>query len=184
MQIKLLSLVKPIHTHDCESCKFMGAVKFGRGQSAIEGDVYVCTNDNESIIFRTGTDGDYRAFPRVVAESIEDDLWQAIVTVANANRKPAKWNKELVRDFLKVSDAWVVKGVSTIYKLQTEAEKVSETTTEDNGVGFNSLDAELLSSFAKGINKYGSLTPGQMVWARKKMLKYSGQLAKIANGEI
>lgn len=181
MQIKIISLVTPLF-EKVEGGRFMGSVKFGRGKTAFQGDVWV--GSDEAVILNS--DVENICMPKAIAEGWDGDdaLVQAVLEVVKADRKPAKWTKELVREFLNVSDAWVVKGVSTIYRFQTEAEKASETTTDDNGVGFNGLDAELLSSFAKGIEQYGSLTDGQMVWARKKMLKYSGQLAKIANGEI
>ncbi len=96
----------------------------------------------------------------------------------------AKWTKEIIKDKLKTDDKWVCRGIVAIHNFQTAEEQNSEATLEDNGVGFNGVDATLLSSFAKGINQYGGLTDGQMVYGRKKMLKYAGQLAKIANGEI
>ena len=41
-----------------------------------------------------------------------------------------------------------------------------------------------MSSFSEFVNKTGFLTYKQMKIARKKMLKYAGQLTKIANGVI
>jgi len=95
-----------------------------------------------------------------------------------------EWNAATIKERLIVSDKWVTRGVITIFEYQTAAEQNSHTTCEDNGVGFNGVDAELLSSYAEFASKNGYLTKGQMVYARKKLLKYSGQLAKIANTKI
>ena len=95
-----------------------------------------------------------------------------------------KWTKEEIREQLANNDKWLVRGLVAIYKFQTESEKASQDTHEDNGVGFNGTDAELLSSFAEQLIAGRNLTIRQIPWARKKMLKYAGQLAKIANGKI
>ena len=95
----------------------------------------------------------------------------------------AKWNKATIRAKLEVSDVWLTRGLVAIYNKQTETEQSDGQTHEDNGIGFNGADAQLLSSYATQFTARGFLTPKQIEFARKKMLKYSGQLAKIANGE-
>jgi len=90
------------------------------------------------------------------------------------------WAKEEIREKLVESDRWVEKGVLAIFKFQTESEKDSEQTIDKNNVGFNGVDAEIMSSFAKWLLKGRRLTIKQMKIARKKILKYSGQLARIA----
>lgn len=55
----------PQFKHDCSSCFFLGRYKEG----AISVDLYVCPNDNESLIYRTGNDGaNYASIPRAVYE--------------------------------------------------------------------------------------------------------------------
>lgn len=93
------------------------------------------------------------------------------------------FKKEDIRAMLETSDKAVVRAVLAIYEYQTASEQNAMTTNEDNGVGFNGTDAGIMSSFAQGIKKYGSLTEKQMVIARKKIIKYAGQLAKIANAK-
>lgn len=85
---------------------------------------------------------------------------------------------------MELSNEWLYRGLLAIYNYQTEDEKTSEITKHDNMVGFNGVDSNILSSFAKSYKNYGRLSPAQLVICRKKMLKYAGQLAKIANGEI
>ena len=95
-----------------------------------------------------------------------------------------KYTKEFIREGLNVSDKWLIRGLLAIYAHQTNDEQNSEMTVEDNGIGFNGCDATILSSIAKQVQRSGTMSPKQTVIVRKKMLKYSGQLAKIANGEI
>ncbi len=103
------------------------------------------------------------------------------------------WTKDQIKAELSSKDIWVTRGVVAIFNKQTDFEQAAEETQEDNGVGFNGADANILSSFAKQIQKWNNaprpsfpnpLSPRQMEIARKKIQKYAGQLAKIANGEI
>jgi hypothetical protein len=89
--------------------------------------------------------------------------------------------KESIRALLQTNDKAVCRGILAVYAYQTASEKIANHTEEDNGVGFNGVDGRILSDFAKGIKKYGRLTEKQMYHARKKIMKYAGQLAKIAN---
>lgn len=89
--------------------------------------------------------------------------------------------KATIRAPLERSDRAVERAIVVLYERQTAEEQAMHDTVEPNGVGFSGCDAELLSSFAVRLNGGRRLTPGQMVWARKKVLKYSNQLAKVAN---
>lgn len=85
---------------------------------------------------------------------------------------------------------WVVRGLEAIYERQTADEKEAEATSHHNGVGFNGIDAAILSSFAKQVKAWKAKPEGaryprplsekQLALARKKMKKYAGQLARIA----
>ena len=94
------------------------------------------------------------------------------------------WKKDEIRQGLENNDKWVEKAILAIYRRQTEDEKATENTQHRNGVGFNSADARRLSYYASYIQKKGGLTGEHKDIARKKILKYSGQLTKIANGEL
>lgn len=85
---------------------------------------------------------------------------------------------------LEKSDKAIRRGILAIYSLQTWDERRTEDSTEANGVGFNGLDAPFLTSLAKQLQMKGYLTRKQTEKGRKAMLKYAGQLAKIANGEL
>jgi hypothetical protein len=94
------------------------------------------------------------------------------------------WTKEEVKHLLQTSSKMVHRSIVKIFEKQTEDEKRAETTSHHNGVGFNGVDAELLSSYAKQILAGRTLTEKQMHYARKKIVKYAGQLTKIANGTL
>jgi hypothetical protein len=100
-------------------------------------------------------------------------------------RKPKyKWNKDNIRELLEQSNKAVLRGILVIHSLQTDSEQASHTTHIYNGVGWTGYDAEFMSSLADQIRDKGFLTEKQMVYARKRILRYAGQLAKVANGLI
>lgn len=93
------------------------------------------------------------------------------------------WNKDEIRELLEKRDDAVIRGLLAIWKFQTETEKDFQETREHNNVGFNAVDAQICSSFVNFYKKAGFLSKKQMVIARKKIMKYAGQLTKIANKE-
>lgn len=94
--------------------------------------------------------------------------------------KTKKERIERVRSLLETNDKAVMRGLVAIYNNQTEFEKVAEATQEDNGIGFNAFDAVFLSSLAKQVINKNWLSVGQITIARKRIMKYAGQLAIIA----
>ena len=94
------------------------------------------------------------------------------------------WTKDEIKGLIETRDDAVVRGMLRIYDLQTESEKVFGDTHEHNGVGFSGVDGEIMSSFAEFYNKTNFLSYKQMKIARKKMLKYAGQLTMISNKEL
>ena len=96
-------------------------------------------------------------------------------------KKQRTWSKEDIKNLLLVNDRAVMRAIIVIYNLQTETEQNSDETYDANGVGFNGVDAPFLSSLAKQILNKGYLTSKQMMYGRKKILKYANQLLNIAN---
>lgn len=94
------------------------------------------------------------------------------------------WTAEEIREKVATDDQWLVRGLVAIYNRQTEDEKIVEGTKHQNGIGFNGVDAGILSSFAQQYQTKGWLSQKQKDLARKKMGKYVGQLFKIANGDV
>lgn len=91
------------------------------------------------------------------------------------------WTPEEMKEILTKRDDQVCKAIVKIYEYQTADEQSSHETKEHNGVGFNGADAPIMSSFAEFYMKRGFLSPKQIMIARKKIMKYAGQLCKIAN---
>lgn len=96
-----------------------------------------------------------------------------------------KYTKEDIAAKLATDNKWLVRGMLAIFQRQTEEEKATETTKEQNGIGFNGVDANIMTDLCNQYKRTnGYLSPRQIDLIRKKMKKYAGQLTKIANGEI
>lgn len=86
---------------------------------------------------------------------------------------------DAIKEKLKTNNAWLIRGILAIYAYQTAEEKMSGHTKDDNGMGFNGVDAEFLTHCALFYNKNKFLTPKQIAIAGNKMVKYAGQLLHI-----
>jgi len=94
------------------------------------------------------------------------------------------WTKDEIKNLLDVNDVAVIRGMLRIYQLQTFDEQASEDAKYRNNVGFSGCDAFIMSKFAAFFMERGYLTQKQFNLAKKRIMKYVGQLTKIANGEI
>lgn len=99
---------------------------------------------------------------------------------------------EMIRQQLASNDQWLLRGLLAIYRHQTRDEQTAQTTKYHNGVGFTGSDAYILTSFAKQVERWQNtpvehrqyanpLSCKQTTLARKRMLKYAGQLARIVH---
>lgn len=95
-----------------------------------------------------------------------------------------KWTKTEIQANLICSNLWLYQGLLAVYERQTADEQNSEYSKYNNKVGFSSADSTFLTSIAKQALDRRRLSEKQVEITRKLMLKYSGQLAKIANGLI
>jgi methionine synthase I (cobalamin-dependent) len=94
-----------------------------------------------------------------------------------------------VRNKIRTNTQWLFRAIEVIYSHQTEDEKMSDSTRHDNGIGFNGVDAEILSSFARQIASWKidnkgyncPLSPKQLSIAFKKMPKYAGQIIRVSD---
>lgn len=91
------------------------------------------------------------------------------------------WTKVEITDLMTRRDDCLCTFLVKVYECQTADEQAIGETMEHNGMGFNGLDAEILSSFARFYLQRGYLTPKQIEICRKKMKKYAGQVTKLAN---
>lgn len=90
--------------------------------------------------------------------------------------KGKEWNVKLVKELLTNNDEAVIRAIKIIYSYQTEDEKACQDTHENNNVGFNKFDSDLMSSFAKQLNKGKTLSQKQLAIAHKRMPKYAQQM--------
>ena len=85
-----------------------------------------------------------------------------------------------IRGKVQTDRNWAVRGMLAIYKFQTEDEKHLRETVHNNKVGFNGVDAEILSSFCQQVESGRTMSEKQMTIIFRKMGKYASQLYRIA----
>lgn len=96
--------------------------------------------------------------------------------------------KSMIRAKLAFNQKWLERGILAIDDRQTQDEQDSQETRHNNKRGWNYTDATPGSEMARYIRHSGKpegtrLSGYQAEKARKFMLKYAGQLARIANKE-
>ena len=91
--------------------------------------------------------------------------------------------QEFVKNKLSNDPRWAKHALLKIFEFQTAEEQESEHTYFHNGVGFTGADGEILSSFAKQLQRKGYLSPKQMDLLYKKMPKYWKQIVSISDEE-
>ncbi len=91
-----------------------------------------------------------------------------------------------LKEQLATNEKRAIEGLLKIYSFQTNEEKCEGYTKEFNGMGFSSIDSDILSSFAEQYITKGWLSPKQMNVVKKHMPKYASQLINllIASGKI
>jgi len=91
------------------------------------------------------------------------------------------WTNDEIKRLLETNDKMVSRSLVKLYEYQTESEQDAEETHEQNGVGFNGIDAGFLTSIAKQVISGRTLSTKQLASTRKTILKYAGQITRIAN---
>lgn len=95
-----------------------------------------------------------------------------------------KQTEENISTLVQNNDGVLYWALMELYNLQTTSEQKTMSTRVRNRVGFNALDANFMSSLARYYLSHGYLTFNQKIVARRKMIKYTKQLTRIANKEI
>ena len=98
------------------------------------------------------------------------------------NKITKKAIEAFVKSKLANDDKWAARALVRIYDMQTPAEKTMLETNEENNVGFNGYDANLLSSFAKQYIDRKFLSVRQMEIVKQRIPKYWKQIIAIASG--
>lgn len=99
-------------------------------------------------------------------------------------KKQVDWTKEEIKALLESNDKAVMRGLIVITSLQTASERETHNTVELNGVGWNKIDADLMTSFVEQVRAKRWLSAKQLKATRARLMKYAGQLAKVANGNV
>ena len=94
------------------------------------------------------------------------------------------YKREQIQSMLMSSDASLIRGLLRIYANQTMDEQKSASVNRNNGIGFRSCDARILTSLAQQAQRKGSLSIKQLDLLRRKMPVYVGQLTNFTNGKI
>lgn len=88
---------------------------------------------------------------------------------------------ESIKDLLLKNDRAVERAILAIYQRQTLDEQALGDTRHHNNIGFSGAHANLGTYFAKWLLKGNHLTGDHLAKARRISLRYSKQLAEIAN---
>lgn len=91
------------------------------------------------------------------------------------------WTEDEIRDYVQTNDKVLYGAIKKLYNEQTEDEKEAGQTKHYNNVGFNGADSKFMSSVAELLIRRGYLTEKQKFAARKRMVKYTKQLTRLAN---
>lgn len=91
------------------------------------------------------------------------------------------WTEDEIRDYVQTNDKVLYGAIKKLYNEQTEDEKEAGQTKHYNNVGFNGADSKFMSSVAEFLIRRGYLTEKQKFAARKRMVKYTKQLTRLAN---
>lgn len=92
--------------------------------------------------------------------------------------------KASIKELLRTNDRAVARALVVLYDRQTQDEKRDVRTKYHNNRGFNHGDAKALSYWACLVRSGHPLFPETLKNARRRLMKYAGQLAQIANEKI
>lgn len=84
------------------------------------------------------------------------------------------------KSMIECDDRWCCRALVRIYENQTDEEQVIYQVRERNGRGFNKIDANVMTAFAKRILNNQPLSERQMSLLHKRLPKYAEQLYNIA----
>lgn len=98
--------------------------------------------------------------------------------MSTQERKAAEgtWTKSRVQALLASNEKAAIRGLLVVYANQTQSEQSGQLAIEHNGVGFSSMDAEILTSFAQFYQRAGFLSAKQMTILQKKIVRYWKQV--------
>lgn len=126
----------------------------------------------------------YSVGDTVVLDGLKWTITRVIKINTTKENKELKrvWTKEEIKALIQTNDKVLYGALKQLYARQTADERKLKETNCQNGLGFNGVDAPFLTNVAEFLLKTGFLTDKQKVITRRKLVKYTGQLTRIANG--
>jgi len=94
------------------------------------------------------------------------------------------YTKDYLKEKILNNSKWLERAIVAIYDKQTYDEKKIEETKYYNNIGFTGSDAKRLSYYAKWILSGKHLDGWHLETAKRRIVKYVGQLIKIIGGKI
>lgn len=89
---------------------------------------------------------------------------------------------QMIKEKLSTDINWMRRALVVITeKNQTADEQSTGDTRWANGIGWNGIDAKILTSFASQVKKGWKLSPKQVAIAQKKLPKYAKQVMALIN---
>lgn len=88
--------------------------------------------------------------------------------------------EDYLKTLVKTNDRALFKAIILIYDMQTNEEKSTGLSVEENNVGFSKVDAYEMGVIAKKIKRGDTLTKSEIAKSRNKMPKYWKQLMIIS----
>jgi hypothetical protein len=86
-----------------------------------------------------------------------------------------------IKEKLSKDKQWIKKALIKIYNQQTGLEKTLKENFDSNGVGFDSYDCSILSSFAEQYKTNKELSYKQIKILKYKMPKYAKQIFNLSD---
>lgn len=93
------------------------------------------------------------------------------------------WKEELQK-LLCRSDAAVESALVRLYDFQSPLERAVASSVSENGVGFNRVDAKVLSKYAYMVKFGHHLTKNEVYFVRARILKYWKQLMVLSKQKL
>ena len=104
----------------------------------------------------------------------------ALLASLNVTRKQFDARVAQIVTLLSCNDKAVLAACVRLYGHQTWAEKLADRTTDDNGVGFQEMDAKFGSRMARVLMSGREVFPHNMPRLRRMARKYRRQLAVMS----
>jgi hypothetical protein len=89
-------------------------------------------------------------------------------------------SKHQIKQKIQTDARWACRAVLTLYNQQTQDEQYLRSTVHNNRMGFNGIDAPILSSIAQQLQAGRTMSQAQMAIIYRKVGKYAGQLHRLA----